>query len=392
LEILNYVFPEDSAGVALQTPDIIPTLDIFNTLFGTYPFAKEKYGHAQFGWGGSMEHQTMSFMNGFDRYLMAHELAHQWFGNKVTCGSWRDIWLNEGFATYAEGLITERREPENWTNWKRIKIDRITSQPFGSVFVQDTTDVMRVFDGRLSYDKGAMCLNMLRQNVGDSLFFLGIKNYVNHTELAYNYATTADFEKIMTQTTGVDLHHFFQDWIYGEGYPNYDISWTQNATNIGLVINQTPSIGSRFYDMHIPVRFIGTYGEVKNVLLHNTENGQLHSIYVNFQVQNVLFDPEYEIIAKCNMPRMMGAQMLDNRIDLFIFPNPARDRITVRLLDTDNTLIRIKLVDLLGGTVGDFQVKGLVQHEIEVSRLEAGAYFFIIETKKGTRVERFLRL
>jgi aminopeptidase N len=392
MEILNYVFPEDSAGVAQQTPDIIPTFAIFNELFGNYPFAKEKYGHAQFGWGGGMEHQTMSFMNGFDRHLVAHELAHQWFGNKITCGSWRDIWLNEGFATYAEGLITERREPESWRNWKRLKIDRITSQPYGSVYVQDTTDVMRVFDGRLSYDKGAMCLNMLRQEVGDSLFFLGIKNYVNHKTYAYNYATTADFEKIMSETTGIDLHHFFQDWIYGEGYPNYEISWAQSATNIGLVINQTASEGNRFYKMKIPIRLVGTYGEVKNLLLDNTENGHLHNIYINFQVQSVLFDPEYEIIAKCNMPRLIGTERLDNQIDLFVFPNPSRDRITVRLLDTDNTLIRIRLTDLMGGDVGDFQVKGLVQHEIDVNPIAAGAYFLTIETKKGTRVERFLKL
>jgi aminopeptidase N len=390
LEVLNYVFPEDSSGVAQQTPDLLPTMRIFNQLFGAYPFAKEKYGHAQFGWGGGMEHQTMSFMNGFERYLMAHELAHQWFGNKVTCASWRDIWLNEGFATYAEGLVVERREPENWRNWKRLKLDRITSQPYGSVYVQDTTDVMRVFDGRLSYDKGAMCLNMLRNNIGDSLFFLGIKTYVNHPNHAYKYVSTANFQTIMEEVSGVSLHHFFQDWIFGEGYPNYDITWTQTATNVDFIINQTPSIGNRFYEMHLPIRLLGKNGEVKNVLLHNTTNGQIHNVVSNFQVENILFDPEFELIAKCNMPRLTGAERSGNQIDLFIFPNPARDHITIRLLDTDNTLIKITLTDLMGGIVGEYSVKGLVQHEIEVNRLESGAYFLTIETKKGTRVERFL--
>ena len=87
-------------------------MNFFEATFTPYPFRNEKYGHAQFGWGGGMEHTTVSFMTArvsgaYSRSLIAHEMAHQWFGDKITCGSWRDIWLNEGFATYLASLVIE---------------------------------------------------------------------------------------------------------------------------------------------------------------------------------------------------------------------------------------------------------------------------------------------
>lgn len=107
IEVLNYVYPEREAEIRQATKNTVAIMQFFNERFGLYPFADEKYGHAQFGFGGGMEHQTMSFMGGWSFSLQAHELAHQWFGDKITCGSWRDIWLNEGFATYLDGLTIE---------------------------------------------------------------------------------------------------------------------------------------------------------------------------------------------------------------------------------------------------------------------------------------------
>jgi len=99
-------------------------------------------------------------------------------GDYITCGSWEDIWLNEGFATYFEGLTVQRYFPNNWINWKLGHINSIISAPDGSVRCSDTTTVNRIFDGRLSYDKGAYLLHMLRWKLGD-LIFLRYKNYLN---------------------------------------------------------------------------------------------------------------------------------------------------------------------------------------------------------------------
>ena len=122
-----------------------------------------------------MEHTTMTFMGGWSRGLIAHELAHQWFGNKITCGSWEDIWLNEGFATYLDGLVYENFDGKAaFTQWRKSLVNDITSQTSGSTFVTDTTSVSRIFNSRLTYRKGALLLHMLRYKLGDEVFFNGL--------------------------------------------------------------------------------------------------------------------------------------------------------------------------------------------------------------------------
>ncbi|MFN5347398.1 MAG: M1 family metallopeptidase, partial [Bacteroidota bacterium] len=225
--VQNFVYPEDSINASTQLLDLIPTMQLFDSLFGVYPFSNEKYGQAQFGWGGGMEHQTISFINNFGHELMAHELAHHWFGDKITCNTWEDIWLNEGFATYLSGLPYEYYYPPNyWLQFKKVKINSVTSLKWGSVKCSDTTSVGRIFNSRLTYNKGAMILHQLRFILGDQTFFTALRNYLSDPSLAFKNATTSNLKNHFENASGLNLDYYFNEWYEGEGYPSYKIIWS----------------------------------------------------------------------------------------------------------------------------------------------------------------------
>ncbi|MFD0834599.1 M1 family aminopeptidase [Mariniflexile aquimaris] len=332
-DIVNYVYPENLSSAQNSTPITVDIMNLFANLFEEYPFANEKYGHAQFGWGGGMEHTTVSFMGNFDRYLIAHELAHQWFGNKVTCGSWKDIWLNEGFATYLSGLVVEHLDGNSaFTTWKQNLNTSITSATNGAVYLSDvdTTSVNRIFNGRLSYNKGAMVLHMLRKKLGDVNFYKGVKNYLTDVNLAYGYAKTADFIPIMEAASGESLTEFFSDWLYNQGYPSYTISWNQPSANqVNIQVSQTQSDASvSYFEVPIPIRLIGTLGERLDITLNNTTNNEVFANTVNFTVASVQFDPESDIISKNNNV-VLSANSFVNNNAFKIFPNPTFSELNI---------------------------------------------------------------
>ncbi|MBK9733316.1 MAG: T9SS type A sorting domain-containing protein [Chitinophagaceae bacterium] len=386
LEILNYVYPEDLATAQSLTPAIVPVIELYSMLTIDYPFANEKYGHCQFGWGGGMEHQTMTYCVAFDEWLIAHECAHQWFGDKVTCGSWEDIWLNEGFATFFEGLTQQYLYPGNWEGWKHSHRDYIVSEPDGSVLCTDTTDVGRIFDGRLSYSKGAFVLHMLRWQLGDSIFFEGIKQYLLDPDLAYNYAKTPDLKAHMEAVSGLDLTVFFDQWYYKEGYPTYNLSWYPFGNSVSVTVNQSQSDPSvSFFQMPLPVEFKdATHDTI--LVLNNTFAGQTFSVDPGFTPDEVIFDPELWILSGNDVVTEVDAPVRDNLM-FSIFPNPVADEMSVTYSITNTLSDKLVITDVSGRVVKIVtNDKQLFQNtfEINISDLPVGVYF--LRTTEGNKV------
>ncbi|MGB5105427.1 MAG: M1 family aminopeptidase [Candidatus Zixiibacteriota bacterium] len=208
---------------------VVGMLEYFSSIYGTYPFIREKYGHAQFAWGGGMEHQTCSSIGAFPESLLAHELAHQWWGDMITCGTWHDIWLNEGFARYSEALWLEHVNGPQALQQYMNSLTRLDQQ----VYVADTTNVNTMFD-RVVYDKGAMALHMLRFNLGDEMFFRVIRAY-GESRHKYNSATTSDFQALCEDISGRDLQYFFDQWVYQPSMPDYRFGFFSYETDSGWV-------------------------------------------------------------------------------------------------------------------------------------------------------------
>ncbi|WP_417352808.1 M1 family aminopeptidase [Flavobacterium alkalisoli] len=386
--IVNYIYPENFETAQQQLAVTPAIMSLFENLFETYPFSNEKYGHAQCNINGGMEHTTVSFMVNFGRNLIAHELGHQWFGDKVTCGSWSDIWLNEGFATYLSGLVIKELDGDfSFVNWKGERIINITSAPGGSVYIPESqlNDVGRIFSSRLSYNKGAMVVSMLRYVLGDEDFFQGIRNYLDDEALAYSYATTPDLQAHLEAASGMDLTEFFNDWVYNQGYPIYDVT-TQDlgGGQAKITINQQQSHNSvDFFEMPVKVRLLSSEGETFDVLLDNTFSGQEFTVNVPFAVAGFEFDPEKDII--CSNSAFLSRPQF-NLSQVKMYPNPVKDELHITL-PQNATIQKAVFYNVLGQR----EMETGPQTQWNVSQLSSGIHFINLITNGGKATLKFIK-
>jgi hypothetical protein len=295
MPIENYYFPDQHDSIIEHYAATPEAIGIYADMFGEYPFINEKYGHSM-GVIHGMEHQTNTLLN-IDltkrHYIIIHELAHHWWGNLVTCQGWRHIWLNEGFGTYCEALLYERKYGIGYYREYMTDMEHFVD---GSVYVDDTTDVWRIFSSALSYDKGAWVLHMLRRVVGDELFFPIFPAY--GAAFAYDNATTEDFQAICESVTGMDLDYFFQQWIYGYNYPIYGYAYktlrSTDPANPGfdtyLHLVQSHTTNPQVFIM--PVEFQFWYGPGYGVYaVDNNQRIQDFIIHTPYEPDSIFLDP-----------------------------------------------------------------------------------------------------
>ncbi len=396
MPVVHYLFPEVAAAVKPAVNETNDMLRVFSDLFGTYPFMREKYGHAGFAFGGGMEHQTLSSMgsNAFTRGIIAHELGHQWFGDKITCRNWQNIWLNEGFASYTEAAYVEAiNGPASYRNYMGNFITQ-ARRATGTLYVQNVNSVGQIFDYNRSYAKGAVVLHMLRGVLGDSTFYRGMRAYAT-SPVAYSTAVTEDFQRSMETASGKNLGYFFREWVYGEGYPTYSYSVAPVANTNRAVVRILQPTGTNPTSFTMPVQItVQSLSGDSTVTVFNDQPVQSFTVTGRGAVTNVVIDPNNWILKATTVqqvPPPVEPVILATEESplLHVFPNPGNDLLTAEFTTQTAGPLTISLVNLLGQPIAshaDTNVPaGKQVRTLSLRGVQAGRYVVRLQTADGLK-------
>ncbi|MEI7982579.1 MAG: M1 family aminopeptidase, partial [Bacteroidota bacterium] len=306
------LFYKSGETLNMVNATIKPVTDYFARKFGDYPF--EKIGFAtlntSFPWGG-MENQTMVNLQpgGYnDPNLIAHEHSHQWFGDLITCGTWADIWLNEGFATYCQNLWVEWSQGYDTykSNMNSVADYYLSTNPGWPLYHPEwaihTPPGNILYNQAISYNKGACVLHQLRYILGDTSFFNALYAYATDTNFIFNTVITEEFIQKINTVTGQNLNWFFDAWAYHPNHPIYEnrfeiLSLGSGTWKINLLINQIQT-NTCFFKMPVQIRVSYYDGTDTLIQVTNDSNHQSFEFYCVKEPLNIDFDPLRNILLK----------------------------------------------------------------------------------------------
>lgn len=399
MPIYHWVSREDSALAATKFVRTADMLGWFSDTYGLYPFIDEKYSHVGVPIGGAMEDQTNTFFNldlnwGSDwDWVVAHELAHQWWGDWVTCGTWKDIWLNEGFATFSEAHYYWHRDGEQaYHYYMRIYIMDyyITYEPYPPYPIYDPDVLFSV----VTYEKGGAVLHMLRHIIGDSLFFESLRQY--GTTYGEGSAVTSEFTAKVEEVSGMDLFWFFDEWVYKPGHPEYEYGWWYDSlaadsfrVNLQVSQVQSHSWGVPTYIMPIDIFIPESGGDTLKTVINDSLDYQEFTFYTNSSPTNLMFDPGNWVLKEATevAPGVKEKGSYTRGTNLSIFPNPSKTSVCIAYSLKDRKPFDIYIFDITGSEVNRFSGrKGKTVWNLKDrrgERVRQGVYF--IQCKKGNK-------
>ncbi|HEX8348627.1 MAG TPA: M1 family aminopeptidase, partial [Hymenobacter sp.] len=332
----------------------------------------------------------------FNFTLTAHELFHQWFGDNVTCASWQDIWLNEGFASYGEYLAYQRFIPAGARPW----MDQIHNSAMGnsgSVLVADTTNTGRIFSSALSYRKAAAVVHMLRYLLHDDpKFFRALRTY--QTTYAGRTARTSDLQRIFEAEAGRSLTYFFQQWYAGQGYPSFSVRWNQVGTTLYLQTSETASVPTvtPFFDTDLDYKITYTDGSSQILRLRQAQPVAAYSVPVASTVSSLELDPDQWVLNGVgpilrDTTFVLANKSLASAVQVHLYPNPCRDFLLLSGLTFGRAGATAEVLDATGRLVWR---QPLLPNQMQLNTrdLAPGLYFVRFLTTGGEALRsRFVR-
>lgn len=396
IPIVNYVYnnPNTLPFLKPYLDSMAMMVEYFSDRFGLYPFYGEKYGHCMAPFSGGMEHQTMTSI-GFlqDFSINAHELMHQWFGDHVTCKTWKDIFINEGFASYGQYLAFEHFYSSTYAQSFMFDVhDDILQDNNASVYFTDTTDVNRIFDSRLTYNKGNAVIHTLRFLLGDSLFFAGLKNF--QTQYSFSTASIDDLHNSLQTFTGINLNDYFAQWIYGSGSPVFYGQYYSDGNTIYIKVNEsTTSTATTLFKTPLEIQCLSASGDTI-IKVDITQNTQTFTIPSSKIITGITIDPNNWILNKAGQFALNQALSTTNFEDndlgnqVSVYPNPANDFVDINANNSEN--IDFVLMNIKGQKIqsGNFTK----QLKLNTSSLNSGVYFIELNTSKAKTVKKVVKL
>jgi aminopeptidase N len=357
-------------------------IEVFSDKYILYPFKDEKYGHCLTELGGGMEHQTMTTIGGFGFDLVSHELGHMWFGDNVTCETWSDIWINEGFATYSNYLAREFIQGASAAENFIISKQNNAMSSSGSIYIPESEvypgNEYRIFSGKLSYDKGASIIHTLRHEIqNDDLFFDVLSTF--QTDFTGLTATGEDFKNTAEVVTGMDFEKFFDQWYYGKGYPEFSLEWywDNNLNELHITSTQTTSSMSvSLFDMLLDVQVTLMNGSDTTITIHQTENVNHFAIPLDTEVFNIFkIDPD-----NWTMEEQGSISVIIDETSspayFTIGPNPANDFVNVFFLNETSGNRTITINDISGRQILKTNIANN-QEKIYIANFPKGVYTIV---------------
>lgn len=391
--IQNFVYDNAINNSAWNTQKtdlnkIVQTIELESKLYGMYPFRNEKYGHCMAPLGGGMEHQTMTTLGFFEFELDAHELGHQWWGDNVTCAAWKDIFINEGWASYTEYLCHYYLPALSNTTPTQKMLDvhnSVMSQPGGSSYFTnaDTMNANVIFSSRLTYDKGSAIIHSLRYEINnDSVFFPAIRAFQNTYK--GGTASVIQFRDFMATYSGINFTQFFNQWYYGQGYPTFSVSWNQGGGMFYLKSTQTTSFPSSIplFMTHVDYRISRTAKPDTIVRLYHGQSIENYSFPLTGTVTSIGVDPNNWILNKVGSNThdltLSTGELNAPEVNVFVGPNPTSDALNIYLYNFEKATVEV--IDITGKLVLKQDIK---EHaEFDVSKFANGVYTVNIKNDK----------
>jgi aminopeptidase N len=387
-----YTWHADSTQAAAYLPTVRQMVKVLSRVYGPYPF--EKYGMSAivpFAYGG-MEHQTITTLNRFyitDDRVVVHELAHQWWGDLVTCGSWADVWLNESFATYTEALWQESLGgPIALKDYMAGLMHLFYGSWQGAIY-DPVSQGFNLFDD-VVYSKGAWVLHTLRGVVGDSTYFRILSAYrQRHAERA---AVTDDLAAVVDSVTGTDMRWFFSQWVYGKGWPRLQASYTWSADSLlHLLIQQTQDPQWPLFRLPLVLRAYRAGAGTTDFSIVDSLRTESFTFPMTSAPDSVVLDPDGWVLKETggNAGPVGGGGSI---VLVQNFPNPFSSTTTFGYGIPIPSAVTLTVYDILGRRVATLvdqtQVPGFYQISFDASSWASGVYFYHLQSDPGSAGSR----